>query len=66
MSGLNIILGLLLIGEAVLAYVEAKIIGELEQELEDAQMWIDPVAFEETDDNYEEDYDYEEGREEWQ
>lgn len=60
MSMATIIFIILFIGAVVFAYCEAKIIDELEKELEDAQMWIDPVALEEMENGR----DIEEG-EEW-
>ena len=60
MNMATLIFIILFIGAVVFAYCEAKIIDELEKELEDAQMWIDPVALEEMENGR----DIEEG-EEW-
>lgn len=48
---LNMILTLCLLGALIACYAEGKVIKDLSHRLDDAQMWIDPVEWEETNDN---------------
>ena len=44
-----IVLTMALIAALIACLAEGKVIKELSHQLEDAQMWIDPIEWEETD-----------------